>query len=131
MKNEDDAVKRNTNFYQGLIEQSAGSPEGGDMADDDMGHMVLGDMKTEHHYHENQPQQTPPRKSGWIAKTLAGAALIATGAGATVGVPLLLDGIRSRLTPSPVVQPEPETKTETVYKKEDWSVGEPYFGEPE
>ncbi len=58
---------------------------------DDMGDMILGNV--EHHYHDQKDAFPAPAKSlGTAAKLAIGAALMGTGAGAGIGLPLLLSG---------------------------------------
>lgn len=131
LKKEDDAIEENRKFYHKLLHGPA-KPEGDDMkSEDDMGHIVLGDMKTEQHFHEApKPVESPivsaPKGMGLLGK-LALTGLAAAGIGGPLGVGawLVADAIRSK--PAPVVQPETktETKIETKTIVDRWTVGEP------
>lgn len=122
MKHEDDMARRDAEAYHQLIHgDRAGKPQGD--ADEMGDNIFLGDYQiTQHLPQSPQPQQS----SGLLSKALLGAGLIATGAGAAYGVPLVLDALR----PAPVVVPAPETKPDPVREVYDFDVGQPYFGKP-
>ncbi len=92
----------------------------------------------EYHYHYAQPAQAvaapqmsevaPPsaptaaKKLGGLAKAGIGAALIATGVGGALGLPLALNGLKQFLTPAPQVAAPAPTPT-VPQKLPDYDVG--------
>lgn len=65
------------------------------------------------HYHF--PEKSKSKGLGTLAKLAIGAGLLGTGAGATVGIPILIDVLTSKVTTSV------ETRTNT----NDWRIGQP------
>jgi hypothetical protein len=80
--------------------------------DDEMQTIIFGD--------NIQQAPPPPSKLGTLAKLGIGAALIASGAGVGMGLPVLLDALRPA-----AVAPQPPTNTNTTTTIErDYSIGE-------
>lgn len=65
-----------------------------------------------------QQAPPPPSKLGTLAKLGIGAALIASGAGVGLGLPVILDALRPA-----AVAPQPPTNTTTTIER-DYSIGE-------
>lgn len=122
LKREDDLAdldaRANHAVLHGSRTSETGTPQG-----DDMGHLVLGDMRTEHHYH--QPPDPPKNGIGTVGKLALAAALMTTGVGVGAAIPLAIDALSDR--PVPQVQPEPETRVETRTERKvfDYEIGEP------
>ena len=109
LKMEDEAAYRDALAHHELLHGKRGS-SGSDRVDD-MGHIVLGDMKTE--YHLPGTSVPSPKGIGNLTKAVIGVALIGTGAGAGVGVPMLIDVLKEK--PSITVPGEIR----------DWKLGQP------
>jgi hypothetical protein len=110
MKMEDELVQRDALAHHELLHGDRGS---GSLKDnDEMGHMILGDMKTEHHYHGTSKKAG--EGLGTLAKLAVGAGLIGSGAGAGLGGVMLIDALRN--DPPPIVQPG---------EIRDWELGQP------
>lgn len=94
-------------------------------ADDDVGDTTQTNIDSpQFHYHN--PQPAPNRSDGGkLAKYLIGAGLLATGAGAGIGLPILADAISSKPPTEAPSQEAAEPKTQTSTKIIDWQVGEP------
>ena len=109
MKAEDDHAQQDALAYHILLHDKQSRLDPADDKDDGMGHIVLGDMKTEHVY----PQS---KGLGTLAKLAIGAGLIGTGAGVGAGIPLVLDALK----------PQPgETRTIEKVIDRDWKLGTP------
>ncbi len=106
MKTEDDLSRRDALAYHELLDGDRGSSVNDES--DDMGDIILGDVKTEYHY--------PPQKKGIgaLAKGVIAAGLVGTGIGAGVGIPMLVDAL-TRENPQ-IVQPGEE---------HGWKLGQP------
>lgn len=109
MKREDDLANRDARAYHELLHGDRGGDSSGkSKGDEEMGHMVLGDMITHNHF--------PEKKGiGPLVKLAIGSVLVGSGAGAVVGVPILMDFLK----PDSVV-------TETI---KDFRVGTPILEE--
>ena len=119
MKAEDeDADRDSAANHEVIYGGHAFLPHDPDKDEDDenhpMGHMVLGDMKTEHHYHS-----AAKKKVSRLAKVAIAAGLLSPIVGVAVGLatPLIIDALRPEEKP-PIVEPG-----EVI----GFGVGTPYF----
>jgi len=110
---EDDLAQRDAEAYHQLLHgDRAGSPK---KSGDEMGdNIYLGDYRVDQHL------PSKPQSSG-LAKAVLGAGLLASGAGAAYGLPLIADA----LTPETQIEPETETDPEVRTQIFDYEIGEP------
>jgi hypothetical protein len=109
LKTEDDIARRDGLAYHNLLHGGQSSPPS---EDDEMGHIVLGDMVT------NVLPPTPSKGMGALAKVAIAAGLLGTGVGSSVGIPLLIDVLKP-VEKLPVVIPG------TPGEIRDWELGKP------
>lgn len=113
LANEDALAKRDAEAYHQVLHgDRAGTPSGAE--DDEMGHMVLGDMVEHHHHPAPQPDSKPS-----LVQRLAPLALTAgLGlAGGSILAPLALDQLRDDPLPVTVTtpaEPQPVSPPEDV-----------------
>lgn len=126
MKVDDEFIRRTMEANHKLIYGESGEPAG---REDEMGDIVLGDIRTEHHY--PAPPAPEPKKSMGLLPKLAIAGAAALGLGGPLGAAWVLkDALKGQPEPTPVVQPaEPEEKPPVIITEPgenwDWRVGEP------
>lgn len=125
LKMEDDAARRDTLAHHEVLYGKRGS-----LTDetDDMGHnMVLGDMKTEYHFHEEKGSEGPGalvrKRLSKFAKVAIATAVLGTVAGAGIGVPMLINALEKE---PPVAEPvKPAEPVLLPGEIRDWKLGQP------
>lgn len=129
MQADDDLIRRTMEANHKLIYGESGEPAG---RESEMGDIVLGDIRTEHHYPAPPapPAPEPKKPMGLLPKLAIGTAA-ALGIASPIGAALLLkDALKTEPPPAVVApqepqEPQPPQIITEPGKTFDWRVGDP------
>lgn len=99
-------------LHQKAAYMSLDIPEDEEVGDINVDKSTRIEKQEVHHHHAPEKVAAVAKKLGWLAKTAIAVGLIGTGAGAGVGIPMLISSLLNR-PQAPVVQPQPGVDTDS------------------